>query len=310
MPRPDTLYFITGPTASGKTAVALEWAAARGCEILSCDALCVYRGMDIGTAKPTAAEQARIPHHGLDLVPPAQVYSVGEYAAYASRIVAAIRGRGRGVVVVGGSGFYLQSFFTAVTDRWPVTAPLRAHLAALHQAGGLAAWVAELRRRNPEGLGTLDLRNPRRVGNALARCLASGRSLACLQAEFSRQPEPFAGWRKHVVLLRRSQSDLHARIERRTRTMLAAGLVDEVRRLRQQGIEGNPSAARAIGYRETLAWLDQGTGEDDLAAAITLHTRQLARRQLQWFGRRIPVTESIDLSAAPVDISLANNEPK
>ncbi|MFW5882942.1 MAG: tRNA (adenosine(37)-N6)-dimethylallyltransferase MiaA [Verrucomicrobiota bacterium] len=284
-----TLYFLTGPTAAGKTARALEWATVRGAEVLSCDALQVYRGMDIGTAKATPEERARVPHWGLDLVPARQPYSVAEYAAYAREVVAEVTGRGRDLLVTGGSGFYLKSFFEPVIDAVTVSEALRREVAAQLETEGLDALLAELRRLNPEGLGELDVQNPRRVTRALERCRASGRSLAELRAAFDALPRPFADFEKHIAMIDQPDADLRARIAARTDAMLADGLIDEVRRLDQVGLRDNPSAASAIGYRETLAWLDTGsTNRAALAETIRTHTWQLVRKQRSWFRSQLP----------------------
>ncbi len=283
-----TLYIITGPTAVGKTAFALDFAATRGGEIVSCDALLLYRGMDVGTAKPSPAERARVPHHLIDIQPVDQPCDVVRFDAAARRAVADIAERGKTVVVAGGSGFYLKSFFAPVTDAVEVPDAVRSRVAGLCESGGLPALLAELRAHSPGGLGSLDTRNPRRVQRALERCLAAGRPLAELQAEFAARPQPYPEFRKHLILLERSREELSQRIRRRVQAMLHAGLVDEVRRLRQAGLERNPAAATAIGYRETLACLRGELEPDDLEDAIVLSTLRLAKKQRTWFRTQLP----------------------
>ncbi|HTX64848.1 MAG TPA: tRNA (adenosine(37)-N6)-dimethylallyltransferase MiaA [Opitutaceae bacterium] len=288
------LHVLTGPTAVGKSEWALRWAERRGAEIVSCDALLFYRGMDIGTAKPSAAERARVPHHLIDLLDVTETWDVARYVAAARAACAEIAARGRPVLVTGGSGFYLKAFFAPVADEVDVPAPVRAAVAARLRADGLPALVAELRRLNPGGLGALDVNNPRRVARALERGLASGRPLAELAAAFARQPAPFADWTTRLVRLDRPRAELEARIDARVRAMLDAGLVEEVRRLRAAGLERNPSAARAIGYRETLAQLDGRLGPDALAAAIAQSTRALVRKQRTWFRTQLPPHPVLD----------------
>lgn len=297
------LHLLTGPTAVGKTELALAWAEARGAEIVSCDASLFYRGMDIGTAKPTAAERARVPHHLIDVCAPCERMDVTRYVALARTACEAIVARGRPVLVTGGSGFYLKAFFAPVADDIETPPALRAEIAARLAVGGepgeataagLADLIAELRALNPAGLGTLDLRNPRRVARALERCRASGRDLATLAAEFAARPGPFADWQPRLVVLERESGDLRCRVEQRAAAMLRAGLLDEARRLRAEGIETNPSAASAIGYRETLAALRQaeagGPVPDaaSLAAEIALNTWGLVRRQRTWLRTQPP----------------------
>jgi tRNA dimethylallyltransferase len=282
------LHVVTGCTAAGKTEWALRWAEANGAEIISCDSLLFYRGMDIGTAKPTLAERERIPHHLIDVRAVDEPMNVAAYAQLARRVAEEIVGRGRAVLVVGGSGFYLKAFFAAVTDAVEVPAAVRVRVAEQLAAEGLPALVAALERLNPAGLGSLDRDNPRRVTRALERCLASGRSLAQLAAEFARIPAPFGAWEKEVTLLERPPAELEARIEARIGAMLRQGLVEEVRRLRAAGLERNPSAAGAIGYREVLALLDGRLAPANLAAEIVRNTRALVKKQRTWFRTQLP----------------------
>lgn len=278
------LHILTGPTAVGKTEWALRWAERHDAEIVSCDSLLFYRGMDIGTAKPTAAERARVPHHLVDICEPTERMDVTRYAALARTAVESIRARGRAVLVTGGSGFYLKAYFTAVTDAVAVPEAVRAAVAALAPEEALA----RLRERNPAGLGALDVANPRRVARALERCLATGRTLAELAAEFARQRGVFADFEPVLSRLDRDPGELARRVEARVAEMLRMGLVDEVRRLRAGGLEGNPSAARAIGYREVLAMLDGRLAERDLAAEIAKNTRALVKKQRTWFRTQLP----------------------
>lgn len=289
-----TLYVLTGPTAVGKTAVALEWAECWGAEIVSADASLVYRGMDLGTAKPTAEERERVRHHGLDLVGPEEPFSVGRWVAAAQAAVAEIEKRGRRILVTGGTGLYLQACFGPVTDGVPIPAAVRAEVAAIEAAGGLAALVAALWQRHvdPEHeLAELDLRNPRRVAAALARCLASGATVPEQRARFAASPPPLGRRPVQAVVLQRPREELAERIAARTRAMLAAGLVDEVRAL-APALRNNPVAAAAIGYREVLAYLDglPGCATDlrSLEEQINAHTRALVRRQETWFRHRLP----------------------
>lgn len=278
------IHVLTGPTAVGKTELALRWAEACGAEIVSCDSLLFYRGMDIGTAKPGAAERARVPHHLIDILEVTERMDVTHYIAKAQAAVGDIAARGRPVLVTGGSGFYLKAFFAPVADGVAVPAPVRARVESLPPAEA----VAELRRLNPGGIENLDTANPRRVARALERCLASGKTLRELASDFARQRAPFADWQVALTRLERPAAELSARIEARVQAMLRAGLLDEVRRLRAAGLEKNPSAARAIGYREALAVLEGRLGEAGLAAEITKNTRALVKKQRTWFRTQLP----------------------
>lgn len=293
------LYILTGPTAAGKTELALRWAERLGAEIVSCDASLFYRGMDIGTAKPTVAERARVPHHCLDVCAVDERMDVTRYIALARSACEEIITRGRRVLVTGGSGFYLKAFFGPVADDVAVPPELRAELSARFEKGGLEALVAELRMRNPAGIGALDTANPRRVLRGLERCIVTGKTLAELAADFAAQPGPFADWTVVCTRLDREPEELRGRIAARVAAMLAGGLVAEVEQLRMAGLAENPSAAAAIGYRETLVWLDAGRpgGEAALAAEIAQNTWGLVRKQRTWFRTQLP-TEKVRVLAS------------
>ena len=286
----STLFFLIGPTASGKSALALDWARRTGAELLYCDAFCVYRGMDIGTAKPDRGERESVPHHGIDLAEVAEPFSVADYAAEARRVVADAEKRGVPLMVTGGSGFYLKSFFEPVLDETFVPEEIVARVEALQASGGAAALLDELAKVAGGPIEGLDIQNPRRVRKALERCLATGRPLAELQAGYRAMPRPFPNVEKRIALIVRERGELDTRIERRARAMIAAGLVDEVRALLAKGLRANRSAASAIGYREVIAWLDAGEngGTDALAQEIAANTRKLVKKQLSFFRNQLP----------------------
>lgn len=296
-----TIHVLTGCTAVGKTELALRWAEAHAAEIVSCDSLLFYRGADIGTAKPTPAERARVPHHLIDTSPVDEQMDVVRYVGLARAAVADILSRGRRVLVTGGSGFYLKAFFSPVADDVAVPPDLRAAVRAQLEAEGLEALVAELRRLNPAGLAGLDERNPRRVVRALERCRASGRTLVELAAAFAARPGPFADCAVELAELVREPADLDARIAERVAAMLRAGLVEEVRRLLGQGLRRNPSAAGAIGYRETIDHLEGRLDGADLAETIVRHTRALVRKQRTWFRTQLPPHRALPAASASLD---------
>jgi tRNA dimethylallyltransferase len=278
------LELLTGCTAVGKTVAALRWAEANGAEIVSCDSQLFYRGMDLGTAKPTAAERARVPHHLIDVLDVAEPMDIARFAQLARRAVDDIVGRGRRVLVVGGSGFYLKAFLGPVTDDVAVPALIRNEVAAMDREAALAA----LRELNPAGLGALDVANPRRVARALERCRTSGQTLAVLAERFATKPGVFADCEVCLTRFDRAPADLEVRIAARVEAMLAAGLVAEVERLREAGLERNPSAARAIGYREVLDVQSGRLAPGLLAATIAANTRALVKKQRTWFRTQLP----------------------
>jgi tRNA dimethylallyltransferase len=282
------LRVLTGCTAVGKTAWALRWAEANSAEIISCDSLLFYRGMDIGTAKPSAEELARVRHHLVDIREISEPMNVAAYCALARVAAEEIASRGKAVLVVGGSGFYLRSFFAPVSDGLEIPALVRGRVAALMESGGLPALVGELGRLNPDGLGGLDAANPRRVANALERCIASGRTLAELARAFSGAPFPFAGWDVRLERLDLPAQELDLRIEARVSSMIGAGLVAEVESLLRAGLKSNASASRAIGYRETIDVLEGRADPAGLSEAIARDTRALVKKQRTWFRTQLP----------------------
>jgi tRNA dimethylallyltransferase len=295
------IHVLTGPTAVGKTELALRWAEANDAEIVSCDSLLFYRGMDIGTAKPTTEERARVPHHLIDVCAVIERMDVTEYVKRAREAVDDIVARGKRVLVTGGSGFYLKAFFGPVADDVHVPEALRAVIAEKLEREGLAALVTELDVLNPAGLGNLDTNNPRRVTRALERCRASGKTLAVLAVEFAQRPGAFADFPVKLARLEREPTELDARIEKRVKTMIAAGLIDEVARLRAEGLEKNPSAAGAIGYRETLAFLEGKLARENLVTEIAKNTRALVKKQRTWFRTQLPEHRVVAAGTATVE---------
>jgi len=284
------LIFIVGPTASGKTALAISEAERTRGPILSCDSLCVYRGMDIGTAKPTREEQARVPHYGIDLCEAKQRFSVADYISYRDGILEHLIEETDHVYVVGGSGFYLKSFFAPVVDPFMESREALDWVADLESEEGLEGMLRALRAFHGPGepFEGLDLRNPRRVAKALVRCRSTGKSYGDLRRAFLAQPEPLATWEKEVRLLEWPNGILQARNRKRVQSMLAEGLVEEVSGLRAQGFEANSSAASAIGYRECLKFLDGAFTSAELEEEVYVHTNQLMRKQRTWFRKQMP----------------------
>ena len=291
------IHVLTGCTAVGKTEWALRWAEACGAEIVSCDSLLFYRGMDLGTAKPTPAERARVPHHLIDILEVTERMDVAQYVALARKAAEEITARGRPVLVTGGSGFYLKAFFSPVADDVAVPAEIRTEVGKL----SLAEAVDELGRLNPGGLGALDVANPRRVMRALERCRATGKPLAQLAAEFMKQAPPFAGWRTRLTQLDRSPEELELRIRARVAEMLRAGLGAEVQRLLVAGLRDNPSGASAIGYREVVAVTEGRLSESALAEEIVKNTRALVKKQRTWFRTQLPPHRVVAAESATLE---------
>ncbi len=293
-----TIYVLTGCTAVGKTELALDWAEANGAEIVSCDSLLFYRGMDIGTAKPTADERLRVPHHLIDIRDPHRRMDIGEYVDLAIEAVQDIRSRGRKVLVTGGSGFYLKAFFEPVVDRLAIGDETRTRVSRLEESEGLAGMLRELESLDANCRQELDADNPRRVARALERCLESGKSIRQLKMEFAAQTNELTRSDKKLVVLKRGRESLNRRIEERVRLMLDGGLVEEARHLQAAGFEANASASGSIGYRETLGHLRGEYAADELVERIATNTRRLAKKQRTWFRSQLPQGLRIDLDAA------------
>jgi len=300
MENASTLHFLAGVTASGKSELALEWAESRDGEILSCDSIAIYRGMDLGSAKPTVSERTRVPHHGLDLVEASQGYDVSQYERYARKVVDDVCTRGRNLLVVGGSGFYLHSFFEPIIDEVEVTDKIREQVAGLHAKQGIPGLLDRLKELNEgEPLG-LDERNPQRLQRALERCLGSGLKLSELQERFQSLPTPYPSFRKECIWLDRTDEDLEKRIEKRTKAMIRKGLVEETESLVEQGFLANHSASSSVGYREAYAFLRNEIPRADLIPSICRSTRQLVAKQRKWFRKRFPPESRLLLDATSI----------
>lgn len=276
---------VVGPTASGKSslAVAVAHALGRPAEVVGTDSMQVYVGMDIGTATPTAAERAGVPHHLLDRWPPSHAVSVAEFQVVARAAIDDIRSRGAVPIVVGGSGLYVS----AVLDdlRFPGTDPaVRARLEAELAEAGSAAMHARLAAVDPVAAGQILPSNGRRVVRALEVVEITGEPFV------ASLPDPVDVYPTSRVGLAVPRPTLDARIAERVDAMWAAGFVDEVRRLAADGLAGTPTAARALGYQQVLAFL-AGDLDEAQARALTIDaTRKFARRQQRWFARDRRIT--------------------
>jgi tRNA dimethylallyltransferase len=243
----------------------------------------------------------RVPHHLIDICGVREAMNIARYVELAQAAVEAVLARGHCVLVTGGSGFYLKAFFGPVADTVEVPIAVREEIDQRFVAEGLAPLVAELKALNPGGLGGLDTANPRRVTRALERCRASGQTLAELQAAFAAQPGLFADYEVKCTRLDRKAAELNRRIDERVALMLADGLVEEVTRLKANGLEDNPSAARSIGYRETLAMLQGDLPARELAAEIAQNTRALVKKQRTWFRTQLPAHREVPADQATVE---------
>lgn len=280
-PAAEPIWLVSGPTASGKSALATELAESNGMEILSMDSMAVYRHMDIGTAKPSAAERARVPHHLIDLVEPHEGFDTARWCQAAAAALADIRKRGRKPLFVGGTPLYLMAFFKGLMDTPPADPGLRAALSQRERAAP-GVLHEELARKDPEAAARIHRHDERRLVRALEVIEVTGRRISEQQDHFE-NPEWLRPCR--IVAINRSREDLHERVKERTRAMLAAGLVEEVRAILQAG-GFSRTAGAAIGYAECIDWLHgRYKDETELRNRIRRNTHKLIRRQLTWLRR-------------------------
>jgi tRNA dimethylallyltransferase len=276
-----TVVAIVGPTAAGKTAMSLQLARRLGGEIVNADALQVYRGLDIGTAKPAAEERRQVPHHLIDILDPEEAFSAGEFARRARAAIAEIEARGRQPIVVGGSGLYLRALFEGLKEL-PGQAPeVRRQLQLELEEKGLPRLYAELGEVDPESAARLRPGDTQRVLRALEVFRTSGRTLSFWLARES--PEPPLG--RLMIGLTLSRTILYDRIAVRVRDMMRRGWVCEVAALLERGTSPSAPAFQAIGYRQMVQHLE---GRSTLEAATDeaiLATRHYAKRQETWFRK-------------------------
>ncbi|MBS0458224.1 MAG: tRNA (adenosine(37)-N6)-dimethylallyltransferase MiaA [Proteobacteria bacterium] len=277
---------IMGPTASGKTALALAWAQRLGGEIVSVDSALVYRGLDIGSAKPDAIERALAPHHLLDVCDPHERYSAAQYAHDAKAALAGIAARGAIPILVGGTGLYFRALFDGLSDLPSADPALRAQLAEEGKARGWHALHAELAGVDPQAAQRIAPNDRQRISRALEVWRLTGKPISAWQGSVPRQTFPFRVLK--LVLAPTDRALLHERIERRFDAMLDRGFLDEVRRLRADPrLRDHPAplelpALRAVDYRQAWLHLNGATDARNFRDQAIAATRQLAKRQLTW----------------------------
>lgn len=275
------LVVLCGPTAAGKTALSLQLAARWPVEIVSADSRQVYRQLDIGTAKPTAAERAAVPHHLLDVAAPDDDFTVHDFVCRGRAAIAAIAARGNLPLLVGGTGLYIRALTAGLAEVPEGDETLRQSLIAEEMAGGAGTLHRRLRDIDPVLAERLSPGDRLRIVRALEVFHLTGRRLSDFQAEHAFAEAPY---RLLLVGLTLAREELYRRIDRRSEEMFAAGLIDETAALLQQGYSPSLKSLRTIGYREAVQVLQ---GEMSAADALTLvqrDTRRYAKRQLTWFG--------------------------
>ncbi len=273
-------WFLTGPTAGGKTEVGVALAARLGAEIVSMDSMALYRHMDIGTAKPSEAQRHAVPHHLIDVLEPHEEYSLAQYLDAAERAVWDIRARGREVLFVGGTPLYLKGLLRGIFRGPPADWELRRELEEEARRHGASFLHERLAKVDPHAARRLHPNDTRRILRALEVHAKTGRPISALQQQFETGLPADAC---RVFVLDWPKEELHTRIDRRVDAMFAAGLVDEVRALRSRGEPLSKTARQALGYREVLDHLEDRLGMEETVTLVKTHTRQFAKRQGTWF---------------------------
>lgn len=290
----DRTHFrcLVGPTASGKTALSLRLAEELGCEIVSLDSMQVYRGMDVGTAKASVEERARVPHHMLDLVEPRERYDVQRFRADLARVLADLEARGTRPLFVGGTAFYLKALTEGLFEGPSVDPDVRAAIEAEYVALGGDALHERLSRLDPASAARIHANDRKRMVRALEVHAQTGRALSDWQREWGWHGDARPARRRTLVGLHVATEELGSRIESRVRAMLDAGWREEAERVRGGGGFGE-TAIQALGYREALALADGAIDRDTFVTTVATKTRRFARKQRTWYRKftdLVPVT--------------------
>lgn len=280
-PKPDALpVFLAGPTAAGKSAVALELAERIRGEIISVDSMQVYRGLDIGTGKPSPDEQKRVPHHLIDVAGLDESFDAARFISLANAAVADIRSRGHVPIFCGGTGLYFKAFLEGLGEAPASDPKVRAAL----ETTPLDKLLTELEQRDPETFQKIDRQNPRRIIRALEVIRITGRPYSAQRANWQAGRRDVPG---HFIGLTRPPGDLSDRIHRRVDEMFTRGLVAETEALLACGLSKNPTAMQALGYRQVVEHLQGERSRKETIELVKIRTRQYAKRQLTWFRRQM-----------------------
>jgi tRNA dimethylallyltransferase len=272
--------FIAGPTAVGKSAVALALAEKIGGEIISVDSMQVYRGLDIGTAKPTIAERTKIPHHLIDVAELTEQFDAAKFCKLAVHAENAIRSRGHLPIFCGGTGLYIQAYMNGLGSAPSADEALRGEL----KQTPIANLLHELEEKDPVTFAKIDQKNPRRVIRAIEVIRLTGNPFSQQRAEWQ---TAMSNTQCQLFSLSRSREDLLRRIDLRVKEMFSLGLVGETRVLIKQGLEKNKTAMQAIGYRQVVEYLRGERSLEETVELVKVKTRQYAKRQMTWFRRQL-----------------------
>ncbi|MBW1948595.1 MAG: tRNA (adenosine(37)-N6)-dimethylallyltransferase MiaA [Deltaproteobacteria bacterium] len=276
----EKIVVIAGPTASGKTSVAVEAALALQGEVVNADSMQVYRGMDIGTAKPTPEERKGVPHHLLDVAAPDEEFNAARYRSLALPVISGVLRRGKVCLVVGGTGLYLRSLLGGLSGAPPGDMKLRAQLMDLEREVGSRVLHERLRRLDPEAAGHIHPNDGVRIRRALEVCRLTGRRFSEINREHGFSEGRFEALK---FCLHVEREELYRRIDLRAERMVEDGLIEEVRGLLEQGYSPTLKPMRSIGYRHMVAYLQGSCALDETLRLLKRDTRRYAKRQLTWF---------------------------
>ena len=291
------LIVIEGPTASGKTALAIELARRLDTEIISADSRQVYRHMDIGTAKPSSSELEAVPHHLISIIEPSQSYNVGLFCEDAGKVVERLHSQGRIPLVCGGTGMYVAGLLKGIFPQPEIPAQIRHNIRQRMAAEGPERMYGELREADPEFAGKISPNDRQRIQRGLEIWAATGISIS----EHWRRQEREQIYVAYRILLDPPRKELYARINRRMEQMLAAGLADEIKRLLELGYDEHSPGLSSLGYREFLPWLRNKVSLQDCTALAAQHSRNYAKRQYTWYRKH-----KFDLTLGSSEINISS----
>ena len=291
------LIVIEGPTASGKTALAIELARRLDTEIISADSRQVYRHMDIGTAKPSSSELEAVPHHLISIIEPSQSYNVGLFCEDAGKVVERLHSQGRIPLVCGGTGMYVAGLLKGIFPQPEIPAQIRHNIRQRMAADGPERMYGELREADPEFAGKISPNDRQRIQRGLEIWAATGISIS----EHWRRQEREQRYVAYRILLDPPRKELYARINRRMEQMLAAGLADEIKRLLELGYDEHSPGLSSLGYREFLPWLRNSASLQECTSLAAQHSRNYAKRQYTWYRKH-----KFDLTLGSSEINISS----
>ena len=291
------LIVIEGPTASGKTALAIELARRLDTEIISADSRQVYRHMDIGTAKPSSSELEAVPHHLISIIEPSQSYNVGLFCEDAGKLVELLHSQGRIPIVCGGTGMYVAGLLKGIFPQPEIPAQIRHDIRQRMAAEGTERLYGELREADPEFAEKISPNDRQRIQRGLEIWAATGISIS----EHWRRQEREQIYVAYRILLDPPRKELYARINRRMEQMLAAGLADEIKRLLELGYDEHSPGLSSLGYREFLPWLRNSASLQECTSLAAQHSRNYAKRQYTWYRKH-----KFDLTLGSSEINISS----